>query len=106
MSLPCKMIKDLLPLYLDGVCSKESKTTVEDHLEACEACKAELLIMQNSLPINNVERNLKEAEPIKGLSKRFKKEKMKAVFKSVLFTVLAIAVIALILHVFVGIRIT
>ena len=32
---PCHMIKDLLPLYLDDLVSKESATAIEQHLKSC-----------------------------------------------------------------------
>lgn len=34
----CNIIRDLLPLYVDGVCSVESRELVEDHLARCPAC--------------------------------------------------------------------
>lgn len=40
MMFDCKVIEDLLPLYSDGVCSKESKKLVEEHLLECEKCRA------------------------------------------------------------------
>ena len=39
MKYQCEVIKDLLPLYVDDVCSKESKKIVEEHLEICDSCK-------------------------------------------------------------------
>ena len=39
MKLNCKVIEDLLPLYLDEVCSEESRQLVEEHLADCEACR-------------------------------------------------------------------
>lgn len=39
MNYPCNMIRDLLPLYLDEVCSSESREIVQKHLEQCEECK-------------------------------------------------------------------
>jgi hypothetical protein len=42
MKVHCNVIRDLLPLYYDGVCSEESKALVEDHLPSCEACRKEL----------------------------------------------------------------
>lgn len=36
----CEIVKDLLPLYIDEVCSTESKKEVESHLETCKDCKA------------------------------------------------------------------
>lgn len=39
MNYPCNMIRDLLPLYYDGVCSEESQTAVEEHLSECLSCR-------------------------------------------------------------------
>ena len=36
----CGIIQDLLPLYLDHVCSEESKQLVEQHLKNCPVCQA------------------------------------------------------------------
>lgn len=38
MKLDCNVIKDLLPLYADRICSEESKQLVEEHLTDCESC--------------------------------------------------------------------
>ena len=35
----CEIIKDLIPLYIDGCCSKESERAVEEHLKGCSECK-------------------------------------------------------------------
>lgn len=35
----CGIVRDLLPLYEDGLCSKESRKAVEEHLKSCEACR-------------------------------------------------------------------
>lgn len=39
MKYPCSIIQDLLPLYVDEICSEESKKIVEDHLSQCSICK-------------------------------------------------------------------
>lgn len=39
MKYPCKLIRDLLPLYHDGVASEESITAVKEHLNECNTCK-------------------------------------------------------------------
>ncbi len=39
MNYPCNVIRDLLPLYLDKVCSEESKQIIEMHLEHCPECQ-------------------------------------------------------------------
>lgn len=39
MKYPCNLVKDLLPLYHDGVCSEESTEVVEQHLAECKECE-------------------------------------------------------------------
>ena len=50
MKTPCNVIRDLLPLYHDGVCSPESRQLVEEHLEECADCRGELERMDTPLP--------------------------------------------------------
>lgn len=44
-SASCPIVYDLLPLYIDGACSEESKRLVEEHLAGCAACKRKLEAM-------------------------------------------------------------
>lgn len=37
--MECNIIKDLIPLYIDGCCSEESARLVREHTETCAACK-------------------------------------------------------------------
>ncbi len=39
MTYSCGIIRDLFPLYIDGVCSGESTQAVEEHLSQCEKCR-------------------------------------------------------------------
>ena len=41
MKYPCGLIRDLLPLYHDGIAAPESREAVEAHMQECEACRAE-----------------------------------------------------------------
>jgi len=54
--IDCAVIRDLLPLYVDDVLSKESQALVSGHLAACESCKNEFNKMQSEfvkLPPND-----------------------------------------------------
>lgn len=42
----CEIIKDLIPLYIDGCCSEESEKAVEEHIGNCCACEKLLEEMQ------------------------------------------------------------
>lgn len=105
MNISCEIIKDLLPLYHDGVCSKESTNIVEEHLKQCENCRHELQIMDSELPVTNRAENLAEAEVVQKLSKSWRKGMIKSVLKGVFFTLVTVIIILLIIYIFVGIKI-
>ena len=35
----CGIVRDLIPLYIDGVCSEESTEMVRNHIENCKECR-------------------------------------------------------------------
>lgn len=35
----CEIIKDLIPLYIDGCCSEESRKIVDEHIGSCKKCQ-------------------------------------------------------------------
>lgn len=37
--LKCHIVEDLLPLYIDGMCSEETKKDVKEHLDVCVRCR-------------------------------------------------------------------
>lgn len=39
MKISCEVIQDLLPLYVDEICSEHSKRLVKEHLRECEKCR-------------------------------------------------------------------
>ena len=39
MKMKCEVVRDLLPLYVDGVVSEESRKMIEEHLEECDDCR-------------------------------------------------------------------
>ncbi|MCL1802638.1 MAG: zf-HC2 domain-containing protein [Eubacteriaceae bacterium] len=106
MRVSCEVIKDLLPLCHDGVCSNDSKAMVEEHLAECENCKAELQAMDEIIPMRNTGQNLREAESIKQLSKKWRKGMLKSFLKGALITVAALVVLALIFYLFMDVRLT
>jgi predicted anti-sigma-YlaC factor YlaD len=79
---------------------------VEEHLAHCDSCKAELKAMEDaSLFANNAEQNLKDADAVKKLSKRWKKGMIKSLLKGILITILFMVLLALVLYCFIGFRI-
>ena len=52
MKYSCNLVKDLLPLYIDNVCSEESREIVEQHLAECSDCKAYYISMGENNPMD------------------------------------------------------
>ena len=102
MKIHCDIIKDLMPLYIDGICSNKSKEIIEEHIKECEACKNELQLIKAKLPLNLVEQNLNEAEAVKNLSVEWKKRMLKSLLEGILIT----AIFILVFFIFFGIKVT
>ncbi|MFT5875872.1 MAG: hypothetical protein ACI8WT_004872 [Clostridium sp.] len=76
----CEVIKDMLPLYYDEVCSGETKKMVEDHLNQCSNCKSELERIRADIiiPKETVEKNRSDGNAIKNIANLFNRSKIKA----------------------------
>lgn len=48
MKITCDIIEDLLPSYVDGILSDDSKALVDEHLKTCEKCRKNLNYMQKN----------------------------------------------------------
>ena len=65
----CNIIKDLMPSYIDQICSKETTIAIEEHIEQCQKCKEMLQLMQQP-PVKKIETNVAAAkEPFKRINK-------------------------------------
>ena len=45
--MKCEIIRDLIPLYLDKVCSEDSRKLVEEHLAECSECRKYMKELEN-----------------------------------------------------------
>lgn len=89
MSLPCKVVEDLLPLYHDGVCSGESKNLVEEHIATCAACKDFLHSLKEEMTPDRVD----AAKPLNVIYKEWKKSMKKSLLKGFLTAILICVVL-------------
>ena len=51
MTIPCDLIVDLLPLYMNNLCSEGSEAMIAEHLEICEKCNGILDNMETAADI-------------------------------------------------------
>ena len=95
MKYPCDLIRDLLPLYLDGVCSAESKRAVEAHLEVCPACRAYYQTMQEAEKVeiepHAAGQELKRAASFRSIKKQLLRRQLFAAAAAVVVLVLIVA---------------
>ncbi len=89
----CNIIRDILPLYVDGVVSADTSALVEEHLTECEDCRqeAERMKAHMSLP-DSGEVEEAEAKVIKDFGKAFrKKSRINAIKAAGSFLLVAVA---------------
>ncbi len=93
MKYDCEIIRDLLPIYKDGVTNKKSSEIIEEHLKECEACE-EYYNALNDPEIALPEAVVKENQSIITYGKRIRKRR-----RSV-FAIVASAISVLLLGTF------
>lgn len=91
----CDIVKDLLPLYYDDVCSDDSKKMVEEHLLECDSCKNELNRIQDEIiiPKEEIKTNKEDVNVIKNIYSFWKRSKVKAFIKGIIITVISFSII-------------
>lgn len=47
--LNCEIIKDLIPSYVDGICSQSSSEAVEEHVAECAECRDSLEMLKRTV---------------------------------------------------------
>lgn len=89
----CNIIKDLLPLYLDQVCSAETAKAVEEHLTACPACRSLLDKMRqgSAVPEPVQVQARQEATVLRGVKRKFSARRRRSVLAVVLAALVALA---------------
>ena len=89
MKITCEIIKDLLPLYFDEVCSEDSKKLVEDHLSGCVDCRKELEYMGGELA-HSIE--IEKEKIMKSSSKAIKRIKIEHIVIGILIAALFVSI--------------
>lgn len=91
MKSTCNIIRDLLPLYMEGMASKDSCALIEKHMDQCAECKNELEEMKafNTLPIDT------DFSPLLKIKSTLRKKKIQTIlFTMMLSVVMGVIAIA------------
>lgn len=91
--LPCEVVKDLLPLYHDGVVSSDTGIMIRAHLDHCEKCRTELDSICNGDKIEKGIIEYNEKSSFSAFRNGVSAIKRKGTIRGVLITALAVAVL-------------
>lgn len=80
----CNIIKDLLPSFIDGICSQDSCKVVEEHLQQCEECRKYKEIIEQST--NAIQILPNEVTVAKAPFKKINKKRRIQIVLSILLT--------------------
>lgn len=100
MKYPCNIIRDLLPLYCDDVCSKESAEAVRDHIASCEECKSIFTKMQQGVSLETCMDNLEyEKQQIASMQQIKKKIKKRNTVFGIIGIIFGIGLVVMVIRV-------
>jgi len=86
MNNNCNIIKDLLTVYAIGECSEDTSALVKEHLNHCEGCRAQLDAFSSVPEITPIDEK-------KSFSDFSRKIKIRSLKKTIITTVIALAVL-------------
>lgn len=86
MNKKCDIIKDLLPLYAENICSDDSRQAVAEHIAECESCRNEL----NKINTNVAIQADSDVSMFKRIKKRARIEKVVISIVSIVFVLSAL----------------
>lgn len=92
----CNIIKDLLPSYIDEICSEETAKAVEEHIEHCEKCQRYQKMMKQ--PTNSIQMMTEEVTVAKKPFKRINKKRRIQVLIAVVITFMITVIGALVVQ--------
>ena len=91
--LPCAIVEDLLPAYVEGLTSEETTAAVEAHLASCPACAAKRAAMgtEEGPSPEEAEETAREVDYLKKVRRRSRRRVAAAILCTVLVLLLGFA---------------
>ena len=94
MNMNCRIADDLLPLYVDGVCSPDSRALLEEHLRDCPACREKLRRMAQDTPAVSPE-EAADAIPLAACARKIQRRRLRTAVLAALACVVGACLLAL-----------
>ena len=90
--LPCAIVQDLLPNYLEGLTSEETNRAIEAHLASCPDCAAHKSAMAGETPVKETAEQTREVDYLKKVKRRNGRRVLLAVLVTILLFIAGVAV--------------
>ena len=94
MKFSCSIVDDLLPLYLENICSEDSRVALEEHLQECASCREKLARMKSSDIMLDVKKKESQIQ-ITDCAKKIKRHRLKVGFFAVLICIFSACILSL-----------
>lgn len=88
MKVTCDVIRDILPLYLEGMLSDDSCAMIEEHINQCQECKIYLDEMKdfNGIPMDT------NISPLLKIKSTLRKKKIQTAILSIMFSIVILVI--------------
>ena len=96
MKRNCDMVRDLMPLCIDGAASEERQQVVAEHVAECKSCQQIYQDMQGSLPAG--QDHGAEAVFSEQMTQRIRKKQRKRLWRNILIGVLVFEILKICLQ--------
>lgn len=96
MNYSCEVIRDLILLQQDNLCSSESEKTINEHLKECEQCQKYLNFLRNDFELSKQKNNdeeMRKAHSIKSVKNKLRKKTILTVFLSIFCSLMVCLII-------------
>ena len=90
--LPCAIVQDLLPNYLEGLTSEETNRAIEAHLASCPDCATHKSAMAGENPAAETAEQVREVDWLKKVKRRNGRRILMAVLVTILLFIASVAV--------------
>ncbi len=75
--MKCNIVRDLFPLYLDGLCSEETRKQLDEHMESCENCRQLKQSMEQESVLPGDSQDWKQSIlPLKKVKKKMRRKNL------------------------------
>ena len=85
----CNIVRDMFPLYIEGMASADTVSFVEEHLENCSTCRAELERMKAPNDVEKAASDIQDsgAMPLKAFRRKWKRKKAVLACSTIIATI-------------------